>query len=949
LEENGVPHTPPQIKIQPPQEEQDPIPLSPQCNSPINISYVFGPTNRDKCTIPTGITGWAISGSLPPGLGYTISFPGGNPSAPWNNLSSGIITFSGNPTSFANGSLYPQQLGFRVFDARNKSTQKIFKFQDSSSANPPSPFNITVYFDDEKPKYTPIRAMNAGETVSPPQGTRPIDKGNYPNISTYWPPAYSGSLDCTSILPHNQCQTCEFYYSGGNYAELDDKVYLQFSRQLPLSNISENNKIYLEFDYNAENEFNNLYVLKYSSPNYYVEVPGQTFTTGSGRLVRERKMESVPTNNIQKFNGSLDSNTTKSILGCGSFSSKASFQILDEEGYGLFGRMRPDYIANIPVSGIFNNADSFISGLNIVELNNPYTSGISNHIYTVKTSNCWETGYLRISGIMLPAPTVELTDPAPASEAPFAYNNQQYYVGSRCAYGDTAEQRDLQDNKRDVSINYRITNLLTNAIYQNSQVAGNQAIAFNHNESYGTVFSLFLNNNPAIFPTYRYNALRYAQNEYFWIHKGGTKNGTITQNSFPPVIIDGIKNNRISCLSGVAISGHDGVLVGGYIPFNEYPVPVPYYQLPDNSNWTTLGYRPQVTGLITKDINSTITLSYSHPGITEPTNQYININIGANTYEFASGDAVNITFSGGVIPPTSLILEPVNFSGSYIRIPYGRGSSLAITNSQAYISYRNILLSIDDSVLTIKHKNIPFITGESVDIVQGSVSSCSNIAPYNHRTIISSGDSSLLYVSFDGPSSISYSESLVVSGITQVNRVYSDQINIAEPVYSKEGYWLFSLTGTPTGLYRDYSYKIIAVENTGMPVFSGTSLTPKKYSRSYPLYVNKPLQINLPQLVIDSGIINNNGSWSLTFNTEGGVRPIYNNKPEVMINGQICNFNRQLSVPNMLDTYDATTDSWEISLTNNNNFDWRYQTSFELMIFDETGFDTKTIYFNNPS
>jgi hypothetical protein len=951
LEENGFAHTPPVIKISGSQQDQNPIQLSPLCNSPINISYIFGPTNRESCPIPTGITGWMVSGTLPPGLGYTISFSGGNPSAPWNNLSSGVITFTGNPTTFANGSLYSQQFGFKVFDARNKSTQKIFTFQDTSSANPPSPLNLTVYFDDEKPKYTPIRNMVAGETVSPPQGTRPIDKANYPNITTYWPPAYSGSLSCTSTLPHNQCQTCEFYYSGGNYEELDYKVYLQFSRQLPLANISDGNKIYLEFDYNPENEFNNLYTLKYSSPNYYVEVPGQTFTTGSGRLVRERKVENVPTYDIQKFNGSLDSNTTKSILGCGSFSSKASFQILDEGGYGLFGRMRPDYIATIPVSGIFNSADIFMTGLNIAQLNNPYTTGISNHIYTVKTSNCWETGYLRISGILLPAPIVELTDPAPASEAPFAYNNQQYYVGSRCAYGDTAEQRDLQDNKRDTTINYRITNLLTNSIYQNSQVSSNQAIAFNHNESYGTVFSLFLNNNPAIFPTYRYNSLRYAQNEYFWIHKGGTKNGTITQNSFPPVIIGGIKNNRISCLSGVSISGYEGVLVGGYIPFNEYAIPVPYYQLPDNSNWSTLNYSPHITGFITKEIqntNNTMTLPYSHPGNTQSTNQYINISIGANTYGFASGDAVDITFAEGSIPPTSLLLEPVNFSGSFIRIPYNRGGSPAITNSQAYISYRSMLLSIDDNILTIKHKNIPFITGEKVDIAQGLASTCSNIAPYNYATTVSSGDSSLLYVSFDGPSSINYSGSLAISGITQVNRIYSNQINVSESIYSKEGYWLFSLNGTPTGLYQDYSYKIISVENTGMPVFSGTSLTPKTYSKSYPLYINKPLKINLPQIVIDSGIVNNNGSWSLTFNTDGGLRPIYNNKPEVMINGEICNFNRQLSSPNMLDTYDVSTDSWQISLTNNNNFDWRYQTSFELMIFDETGFDTKTIYFNNP-
>jgi hypothetical protein len=256
-----------------------------------------------------------------------------------------------------------------------------------------------------------------------------------------------------------------------------------------------------------------------------------------------------------------------------------------------------------------------------------------------------------------------------------------------------------------------------------------------------------------------------------------------------------------------------------------------------------------------------------------------------------------------------------------------------------------MLLSIDNNILTIKHKNIPFITGEKVDITQGLVSTYSNIAPYNYATTISSGDSSLLYVSFDGPSSINYSGSLAISGITQINRIWSNQINIAEPIYSKEGYWLFSITGTPTGLYQDYSYKIISVENTGMPVFSGTSLIPKTYSRSYPLYINKPLKINLPQIVIDSGIVNNNGSWSLTFNTDGGLRPIYNNKPEVMINGEICNFNRQLSSPNMLDTYDASTDSWQIVLTNNTNFDWRYEGSFELMIFDETGFDTKTINF----
>jgi hypothetical protein len=952
LEDNGSPHTPPIIKIKGLIPEEDPIPLSPKCNSPINISYEFMPSNREACPIPTGITGWLVSGLLPPGIGYTITFSGGNPSPPWNNLSKGTITLSGNPTEFANGGEYSQKLTLRVFDARNKSSQKTFKFQDASSPNPASPLNISVYFDDEKPKYTPRRALGNGEQIIPPLGTNPVDKViGYPPISkAYWPPAISGYVTCTSTLPHNLCETCEFSYSGGNFNNLDDKVYLQFSKQLPGLPLGAGNNVYLEFDYDSNNDLNKIYTLQYSAPNYYVSIPGQTLLTGSGRLVRERIKENIPTEDLQKFRGSVDPNTSHSILGCGAFATKLSYQVPGEgNSYGLFGRMRPDYIATIPTNGVFSNTDSLLSGLSINQLNNPYTAGSSNHIYTIKTSNCWETGYLRISGILLPSPSVELTDPAPAQGVPFAYNNQQYYVGSRCSYGNTTEQRDLVENQRDTSINYRIKNILTNSIYQNSQVGRNQAIAFNHSETNGTVFSLFLSNNPSTFPTFKYNALRYAENEYFWIHKGGTKNGTITQTSFPPVIIAGIKNNTISSLSGVSISGYGGVLVGGYIPFREYPIAIPYYQRPDNTEWRTQDYPPHITGFIAEEIKNSLSISvpYTHPGNSSSSDQYIYINIGPNNYNLVAGEAISVSFANSLIPSMSLILENANFSSTFIKIPYNRQTLQPITDGQAYISFKNVLLNTDteNNQLIIKHRDIPFITGDNVDITQASASTRTNIAPYDYNTTIVSGDSSTLYVAFNGPNTINYSGSLAVSGITTINRVYSDMINVVQPLTTTDtaGYWLFGLSGIPSGLYKDYSYKMISVENTGMPVFNGTDLSPKKYYTSYPLYINKPIKIKLTQSVLDAGIVNNNGSWSLTFNVEGGSRPIINNKPEVMIDGSICNFNRQLSPTNMLDTYDPTTDSWQITLTNNNNFNWRYSISFELTVFDETGSDTVTV------
>lgn len=915
--------------------------LTPLCNNgSVNFSYRFGTRKREVCPIPTGITGWTVTSVggynlLPSGLSYTITFPGGNPKRPWNNLGSGLLTIQGNPTSFANGGEYNEKLILTVYDARGKSVQKTIKFTDTSTPSAPSPAEITVYFDSEKPIYTQ-RRNSTGANDRPASGTTPIDYGAYPNLPyVYWPPATNYSLGCDSILPHNQCKTTSFAYSGGDFQNFDFRVFINPAKQV----INPGKPVYVEFDNNAQNSFNGKYDLSYQNSKYFITISPHNLSTGIGRLVQERTTNFL-TADLQKFIGNLDITTTNSLLGCGSFLSKST---VNEGGYGLFGRMHPSAKVEIP-SGIPYAAQSPnlppLSGMNILRLNNNYTKDTDNNVYIIKTSDCWQTGYLRISGIMLPSPTVELTDPAPASEAPFAYNGQQYFVGSRCVYGNNQDERNLLVNKRNVSINYRLKNIVTNSMYANSSVGSNQAIAFNHTESTGTVFSLFINNNPSKFPTYDVNAITYAENEYFWIHKAGTKNETITQNSFPPVVIGGIQN--IYCISGYSVSGYNGVAVGGYVPFNEYPIQEPYYKLPNGVNWSTQQYAPSISGIVQNRISNSNTITYSHSGSSNINYQYIESKLFSNPYNITIGDTVSITFDNIEIPTQTLTLNSNNIVNNTLLIPYSRAGSPAIVNATATLSFLCSITGVSGNTISIKHKNLPLSIGDSVDIVSSSGSILNDIYPSTNALIVSSSDSSSATITYNGINSV-FSNNLVNSSI-DIYKNYHNQLNVNNLVFSKEGYWTFSLSGTPMELYKDYRYKIITCENTGLPVFQGTDLTPKKYSSIYNLYVSKPIKILLNN---NHSIPNNNGSWTLTFSVDGGNRPIQNYTPEVMVNNKICNFTRTLDPISMKDSYDIENDRWIITISNNNNYNWRYDNSFELKVFDDTGFDTKTIVFSN--
>jgi len=932
LDSVGAAHPAPEIIEAPLQQAQNPIQLYPKCGDvAIDRYYKFGVKNRSACPIPTGITGWVVSGSLPSGLSYSISFPGGSPSAPWDNLSSGTLRIYGVPQTFASGGLYDEKFKLTVYDARNKSDSKQLTFTDISTANPVSPLNIILYFENEKPTYTP-RASSVGG-VQQPSGTKSIDGGT---INTYWPPSDPVSLTCTSILPHSNCQTSTFSYSGGS----NSRVYITNTR----ININ-NSDTYFEFDNNPSNSLNKGYKVQSIGGSGYITILGNVLTTGVGRLVKSSQV-SYGTSNLQPFNGTVDSNTANGIMGCGSF-KPISLGGGTVTSYGLFGRIKPSFVADIPVSGSFNKNDVFFTGLIIKPIDN-YISDPS--VFTVKTSNCWETGYIRLSGMQIPRPSVELPAPPPSYDiAPFAYNNQPYSILGRCSYGNSAYERDQADNYRVISINYVIKNAVSGITIDAGAISSVSAgtsngspIQFNNVLNSGTVFSVFLNNTPDVFPTYKYNAVSYTENEYFWIHKGGNRDDNPVQTSFPPIIMTGIKNS-ISCLSGVPISGYSVRAIGGYIPYSGGSQKVPFYQLSDNTVWRSYNYAPLFTGILQKKLNDKVLIgTYQHSGFLGGVNgQKINISLPAG---FNSRDYVLLTFSGDLSFSTGIALS--NTYDNTISLPFERqglsATGLVIVSDKCFIQ------SIDNGTVTINHNNLSYSSGDYIDILDsGRISTeNNNILPYNYKLSIISGDSTTIIGSFSGPSNYPFMSGLSVSGFYDLRQNYYDQIKINDITYAKEGEWRFGLSGTPVGLYKDYIYKMVSFENTGLPAFSGTSLTPKKYVVEYPLFINKPIQIILP----NTSISRNNGSWSLSFEIEGGLRPVYNYTPEILINDNICNFTRKLNVQNMNDNYNSVTDRLSITLSGINSigYNWTNSNSFSLKVYDDTGFDTKTVTLTSP-
>lgn len=647
----------------------DDLVLYPNCQPYQSNQTKYKINLRNACPKPTGITGLIMWGNLPPGLTIYDS-RAGNYSSPFNDLSGGYVTIQGSPTAFANGGSYSEKFNIAVVDARNKSgVLRDITFVDASQAIPPSPTDITIYFAESGYHYTP--------------STGTFFIANSPQ-SVVRPPASPFSMQCLSVLPHNKC-----LYSTGIYSIVDNNTirlsgYGTSSSIASTKRIDSGHKIYIEFDNQINSIFNQEYIATRINNNAITITSSghgiNSFTSGLVKILKTQdniiQIQNISNEVFPVGNPGMNAvdTTTTGLLGGGTYKSIPALNLK-----GLMGRIKPAFVASL-ASGVNRLASTHLEDFIINTL-----PGESNSPYVITfTNNCYETGHVRVSGLILPSPFMESTDPPPQGGNNYSYNNQGPIAATvRTAYGTNNLERSNPLNARSLDgINYKIFNISENLPVFSGSIGtdgnGIGTITFNlPNLSSGVVYGWYLeriSNN--VFPTYNKRAIPTLTNIYHWIHKADEDILTPTYSSFPSVV-------PITDKSLVLISGNNIYepisFMGGYIPKNTFSYPY--------GGWNYQNFPAHVTGYQQKIVPSIYyTGTYGAPLQTNTINLQISNNV------FSSGDPIYVTFQ------SYNLYRPMPVSSTGVIISGISGNIITLNNAVSSWDSRSGTIQVYDLV-----------------------------------------------------------------------------------------------------------------------------------------------------------------------------------------------------------------------------------------------------------
>lgn len=922
--------------------------IKPLCGVYYTKQLDFNPGEPAICTTPTGIKSFYVSGSVPSGLSYSIYFPeeDNQPIEPYSNLAGGYVKIEGYPLTFANGGLYDEQLTLVVTDARDQTAQYTVTFTDTSSPFDPD-LSIAVYFSDQKP------------TLSPGSGLQ-IVQGQ---TMGWRPPMIPQSLECRSILPHNRCPGVSVLFSGVE-APNDLSIYLlQPGESNPNKIINVGDSIYIAFD-TLNNGNDGTYAVysnqkgKYINGKESLQNPSQIVPiTGYATAVIGEYI-GINTDNFDAFfpAGNIKNNTTKCLLGGGRVMYNQAVQ--NSTKRGLLGLLVPSHKASLTGSQPFRTSDSKLDNLIISSINNNI-----NTISTVSWSDCWQTGNLYISGIVLPKITAEIVDPPPAQDYYFSFNGVRFALATKLAFGDNATQRLIPENERAGTLKYQLIDLMSNTTIQQGSVSAGSSFDTNIlSRLSGTVYKINLVKDSDVFPTYNVNALPGAENSYIWPHKGDNLLTIPTQTTFAPILTEGF--DSISVLNsltdtdpnGIVMDPIIGIAIGGYIPDDAgIGNLIPYNWSGNNAvsgAWTTENYLPILSGIIQQPL---LKKPITDLNISYVTNNTPRIIIPSTNLE--NNDLVSIklynTLSFGA-PPVLVYndfvtIDSSNLVGDNCIIPINLGPTPF--NGIAYINFKSKIQNVDliNNQLVLLN-NFNCIVGDPIGIdTNNFISTELNLLQENGFISVSSIDANNIYLGNTNPST-GWLKSFNSGDFVDVYKNIDDNIKIMpyNTSYITEGKYSFQITGrSNTRENEDLIYKIATMENPNMPVFDtinypSINITPKKYFQNYPLYINKPIKI-LTNTVIKTGNM-------LTFSVEGGKRPIKDNIVDVQLGAGIdsdysyCGFWRE-TIGNssyIKDEYDSINDRLNIRLilSPDYGFNWSTQDTIKIKVSDETGSDT---------
>lgn len=941
-------------------------PLYPKC-SMVSIMWSGSIANRDVCPIFTGIRQIRFIGNgLPAGLNISIddiyfkdgtrydpqtinyAFSNGNGINPYGGSGffqvytfsgyesdiSGVRGYiSGTPTEFFDT---PYSLTGIILDGRDLDGVTLFSFNDSSEPISYPLQYTTVYFGDSN--YVDIPSNDALLL-------------NSTNILS--PPAHPESFQYSGILSNQNGPHSGIYYRSDSINQI---ITISGLNRSINNNISAGSKAYIQFNnLSSSNTKSYVIVSKLSSDAFTIYSPSITtsFNNRTGCVV---VFPSLQVDSFGNFGGSplanLDNDTNGKLLGAGIYNSAQ---------YKISGTVRPSYVGYLSSNqydeGTSITLDTYNYGLSIEPLDGVCCDHSRNSI-TYK--NCYETGVARISGVILPKPSLEVTDPPPSTPPDYAFYNQSYGLNIRLAYGSDANQKNDVANRRGMFFqNNRVSGLFY-VVGQNETLISSDpassinndlgSINFSYTDTSGQILHLKVLRQSDKFPTINQFAIPYVDNDYYWIFASvQTDNNDdylITGNReiFPPYIPIKIPEN-ISFISGNTniVSGN---IIGGFIhnASNIYPDNRDKDYLVQGTYWSYSGYKPICSGILSQPLFQTYSgiclVNPSDPSVPDAPSviQLMNINsqivysgndililkrLGEDpVWNFPSITGIQVTATGNypltgpAVSGNLISLESPIYSNQsgYFNITKGVSFQKTANNDyRLYPKYSSLALNNSINLLPIN---------ENADYSQILLSATGNM-------YIVSGDANNWYARSSKYTDLN---SYPNTGYAYIYKIINNSPMNPSLSYNKIGLWNAVISGSSSqSLDLDYKYQILTIDNTGLPILSGLGWSPYKFGKTYDLHINKPFEIyshtsSTSELTHITGFTNyGSPNFTSTFYIKNGVRPLIDNPPLIEIDNNKYGFSYNLSYNDYYDMYKvnmvgSTSDLQCVKVSNSYNY-----------------------------
>jgi hypothetical protein len=881
----------------------------------------------DECRSPTGLKQLYLYGDMPSGLSVdftSISYMDGNSYTPNNqgysiiqgngvhDFGSGfhyIINLTDNNVSGLSGNITGVVTEFFNTSKVISGITTSLSLRDSVTniniqtaygfLNDPVRYGV-VFFDSAKPKFLTKNQLNTDGikgTLNPPdpevfEKRSIFHENNGPYSGVYFTNNPLAGIVRISGINRQVGENLTPYLTGTNTIDYSN-IYIKF-----LGSTNQNNILLSRLaNYNQSNNTIDIYAninnVSLSNPEPCMFVIPDVVDDLFDQITANPPLTRQETNQILKCGYLLDEGNTTSIIGW----------------------VRPSYTANVYFTGVVKSypyrstsegvsVEHFLDqNLSIEPIDGACCDYARNPIFY---TNCYETGIVRLSGILLPKPVIESTD-----YFKLIYGDQTQDISIRISYGNSLTERNNQLNLRGPlngfttapSCNILQLNQFSNIVNTLSVTSSTNGNSYDIDEQFfdlslysrGFVYGLnFIFGPSTTFPTTDMNAIPRIENTQYGIYKAHPQElaifNELDRNKFPAYIpiIDDITYN-----SDIGITGVSGFVYGGFAGQSNYSTSNTNVILNNSALYTQ--YPPVISGFLSSGLYKSYNANYS---LDEMNLNIIHLSGFFDVNTFSTQDDLALTFEDTTQDSFNDAKLPTLITGVSIQDidTINNSIEILIDNVNNINKYESLTIQKIGSISDLSSNSIEFSLNNSSQLL--SVNDLINIKP------ISGGiDSQLIlgpsgYIKIININNSNYTCEIVPSNILDTYYTDSDYIVINKIINAPISIVLQNGNATEArfdmginissfaNLGKEYNYHITTLDNNQYsPFIPGNSFwNQMNAGRTYPLYIVKNFEIfenpegssvTSVQSSYDSSI----GKYVGAFYIAEGVRPLKNNVP----------------------------------------------------------------------